>query len=480
MMIPAVTARALMIALAFMIATIVPNMAEAAPEASIVMDMRNGKVLRARSADRKLHPASLTKMMTLYLTFEAVRDGRLRLDQKVRVSRHAARQPASKLYLKTGQRVTVRSLIRATALKSANDAAMVLAEAVGGSQRGFAKMMTRKARVLGMKNTQFKNPHGLTQRGHYSTARDMAILGRHLFFDHPKYYNIFKRKTDYAAGKRIWSTNRLLGRYRGADGIKTGYTRAAGYNLVASATRGQKKILAVVFGARNSADRTRKVSRLLDIGFSRAPNSVRKQRPRVNRARVHTASAPLPRAKPGNRSSTLSAINAALSSRAEASTRSSLRTAQSSVRTSFAAPQRAELPVPRNGVKTKTVRKVATLGGVAVPMPVPRPLSLAKGEGNRLLARSSHRSSPPSWRAMVDGYGSESEAMTDLVRVSELSLPGQGGEDFQISKLRGPRGDKAYLLEMPGLSQKRAKEVCAALDILRMDCVAAPDLPGRS
>ena len=277
--IPVVLLRCIFVCMIAFIALASPGAAEAAPKASIVMDMRNGKVLYSRRADQRLHPASLTKMMTLYLTFEAVRDGRLRLNQKVRVSRHASRQPASKLYLKAGSRVSVRSLIRATAIKSANDAAMVLAEAIGGSQRGFARMMTRKAKYLGMKNSAFKNPHGLTSRGHYSSARDMAILSRHLFFDYPQYYNIFKRKTDNAAGRRIWNTNRMLSSYPGADGIKTGYTRAAGYNLAASARRGRKQILAVQFGANSSADRTRRVTRLLNIGFSRAGNSVRKKRP---------------------------------------------------------------------------------------------------------------------------------------------------------------------------------------------------------
>ncbi|MEM9139138.1 MAG: D-alanyl-D-alanine carboxypeptidase family protein, partial [Pseudomonadota bacterium] len=319
-----------MAVLAFAVMAAMP--AHAAPEASLVMDMRNGKVLYARSADRKLHPASLTKMMTLYLTFEALRAGTIRLDQKVRVSRHAARQPASKLYLKAGQRVTIRSMIRATAIKSANDAAMVLAEAVGGSQRNFAKMMTRRAKRLGMTNTRFLNPHGLTKRGQYSTARDMAKLGRHLFHDFPKYYNIFKRRTDVAAGKKIWSTNRLLSTYRGADGIKTGYTRAAGYNLVASAHRGKKRVIAVLFGGRSSGDRARKVARLLDIGFSRSKTNVRRVKPQQVQDRTRVASAkgrlrkpvkrsPLPPLRPGLDAGVAAALAEVLSSRAEASTR---------------------------------------------------------------------------------------------------------------------------------------------------------------
>lgn len=324
MRIPVLGLRAVMAAMIVLTGVALSGLAQAAPKASIVMDLRNGKVLKSRSADRKLHPASLTKMMTLYLAFEAVRDGRLRLDQKLRVSRHAARQPASKLYLKTGQRVTVRSLIRATAIKSANDAAMVLAEAIGGSQKKFGQMMTAKAKRLGMNNTRFKNPHGLTQSGHYSTARDMAILGRHLFFDYPQYYNIFQRKTDYAAGKRIWNTNRLLSTYAGADGIKTGYTRAAGYNLVATAKRGRKHILAVQFGASSSRDRARRVARLLDVGFSRAKRSVKRVRPVQARQQLRVAArtSPLPRRKPGAPATGLAAVAATLSpAQAEAATR---------------------------------------------------------------------------------------------------------------------------------------------------------------
>jgi D-alanyl-D-alanine carboxypeptidase len=225
----------------------------AAQYSAIVMDMRDGTVLYESNPDRRQSPASLTKMMTLYLAFEAVENGQLSLDQKVRVSRHAARQPPSKLYLKSGQRVSIRSLIRASAIKSANDAAVALAEAVSGSEKAFARLMTSRARQFGMTNTTFRNANGLTARGHLSTARDMAILGRHLFFDFPQYYNLFSRKTARAAGKRVYNTNRrLLSSYAGADGIKTGYTNAAGYTLVASARRGKKRVIASLFGGKSS------------------------------------------------------------------------------------------------------------------------------------------------------------------------------------------------------------------------------------
>ena len=239
--------------------------------ASIVVDARNGAVLHADDADRRQQPASLTKMMTLYLTFEAVRDGKLGLDQRVPVSRHAARMPRSKMGLKPGEKVAVRDLIRAAAVRSANDAAVVLAEAIAGSEKRFAEVMTRRARELGMRSTTFRNASGLTASGHLSTARDMATLGRHLLFDFPQYYNIFGRKNTVAMGRRINNTNRLLSSFRGADGIKTGYTRAAGFNLVASAKRGPRRVIAVLLGGQSSRSRDAAVARLLEKGLAASP-----------------------------------------------------------------------------------------------------------------------------------------------------------------------------------------------------------------
>lgn len=294
--------------------------AQAAPYAALVMDARTGEVLHSRSADQRLHPASLTKMMTLYLAIEAVKEGRLKLDQKVRVSSNAARQPPSKIGLRTGQRVTIRHLMRAAAVKSANDAAMALAEAVGGSKEGFARMMTQKARALGMTNTTFRNPHGLTERGHLSTARDMAIMGRRLFFDHPEYYNLFSRKKTTAMGKTIYATNRrLLSSYDGADGIKTGYTRAAGFNLVASARRGGKHVIVSMFGGRSSRQRTQRVSELLDMGFSRAPRNAPVIRPGVAVARV--SESPVPDLKPTPPQTLLARLGSAIAPAAQASER---------------------------------------------------------------------------------------------------------------------------------------------------------------
>ncbi len=259
---------------------IVPLSAAAAPYAAMVMDARSGEVLHSRNADTRLHPASLTKMMTLYVVFEAVENGEIGLDTPVRISKHAASEPPSKLGLKAGQSIRLRYLIRGAAVKSANDAATALAEAIEGSEAAFARRMNRTAKALGMTRTTFKNAHGLTEAGHLSTARDMTILGRHVFYDYPEYYNLFSRITADAGVRKVYHTNRkLLQSYRGADGIKTGYTRAAGFNLTASAERGGERIIATVFGGRSTATRNAKVAELLDLGFRRAPSRVALHRP---------------------------------------------------------------------------------------------------------------------------------------------------------------------------------------------------------
>lgn len=259
---------------------------------SIVVDAHTGQVLRQRNADKRLYPASLTKMMTLYMAFEAINQGRFTLDSSLKVTREAANEPASKLGLRRGSTIKMRDALQASATKSANDAATVLAVAIGGSKAEFAKMMTHKARQLGMKHTTFKNPHGLTARGQKSTARDMAILGQRLFSDFPEHYGMFERKRFKYGGRNYRATNKLLGRYKGADGIKTGYTRASGYNLVASAERDGRRLIGVVFGGKSSASRNRHMRKILDEGFSKLP---KRSTPVVSRVLTVT---PVPRAKP--------------------------------------------------------------------------------------------------------------------------------------------------------------------------------------
>lgn len=237
--------------------------------AAIVIHSDSGEVLYEKNADTLNYPASLTKMMTLYLAFEALEAGRLHLDQPLTVSRRAAAMPPSKLGLKPGTTIAVEAAILALVIKSANDAAVVLAEAIGGSEATFADMMSKRAHALGMERTTFRNASGLPNRGQLSTARDMATLSRALLHDRAAYYRYFATDRFTHRGRTLRNHNRLLRRYQGADGIKTGYTRASGYNLAASAVRDQARIIAVVFGGRTAKWRDRHTAALLDRGFAR-------------------------------------------------------------------------------------------------------------------------------------------------------------------------------------------------------------------
>ena len=238
--------------------------------ASIVVDFKSGRVLHEVNADTRNYPASLTKMMTLYMTFDALSAGRLSLTQRLKVSRRAAGMPASKLGLRSKQTISVEQAILALVTKSANDAAVVLAEALGGSESKFAVMMTKRAHQLGMTSTTFKNASGLPNRGQLSTARDMATLARRLIRDHPKYYGYFSTRSFSYNNLTYRNHNRLLKTYKGADGIKTGYIRASGFNLAASAIRHNRRLVAVVFGGKTSRSRDRHIAKLLDRGFQMA------------------------------------------------------------------------------------------------------------------------------------------------------------------------------------------------------------------
>lgn len=258
----------------------VPLSAMAAPYAGYVIDARTGEVLYSNNAQTRLHPASLTKMMTLYIAFQAVERGEISLDTKVTITKTAAAEPPSKLGLRSGQRIALRYLIRAAAVRSANDAATAIGEAISGSEAKFARRMNRTAKQLGMTRTTFKNAHGLTESGHLSTAHDMTMMGRHLLYDYPQYYNLFSRLTADAGIRQVSHTNRrFLNSYRGADGIKTGYTRAAGFNLTASAERGNERIIVTVFGGNSTTTRNAKVAELMDLGFRRAPSNAPLRKP---------------------------------------------------------------------------------------------------------------------------------------------------------------------------------------------------------
>ncbi|MEJ0076443.1 MAG: serine hydrolase [Alphaproteobacteria bacterium] len=234
------------------------------PYADIVVDANSGAVLHDTNADSLRHPASLTKIMTLYLLFEQLEAGKLRLDSRLEVSEHASQQAPSKLGLMPGQTIAVEDAIRALVTKSANDVAVVVAEAIGGDEDTFGRMMTRKARVLGMSRTIYVNASGLPDTDQITTARDQATLGRAIQDRFPREYRYFGTPVFVYRGWAMRNHNKLLGRVQGVDGIKTGYTRDSGFNLVSSVRRGSRHIVAVVLGGTSGAARDARMRGLIE------------------------------------------------------------------------------------------------------------------------------------------------------------------------------------------------------------------------
>jgi D-alanyl-D-alanine carboxypeptidase len=234
---------------------------------SIVVEAKSGNVLLDSDADQRRYPASLTKLMTLYLAFKALDSGKVSLQQRFPVSRHAARQPPTKLGLRVGQTIPLRQLILGLVTQSANDAAVVIAEGLARTETRFARKMTRQAQELGMKATKFRNASGLPNQRQRTTARDMARLANALLKDFPQHYAYFSTRQFVYRGRVFRNHNRLLDNYPGVDGLKTGYIRASGYNLVVSAEQQGRRVVAVVMGGRSPAARDNHMVALLDSGF---------------------------------------------------------------------------------------------------------------------------------------------------------------------------------------------------------------------
>jgi D-alanyl-D-alanine carboxypeptidase len=236
---------------------------------AIVLDHRTGSALVAASADETRFPASLTKMMTLYMLFEQMREGRLTLASPITMSEEAASRPPSKLGVPAGQTITVEQAILALVTRSANDVAAAVGERIGGSEARFAQMMTTRARALGMTRTTFRNASGLPDLDQVTTARDMATLGRRLIEDFPQHYHYFGVTHAQFGAVRVRNHNGMLSTYEGVDGIKTGYIRDSGFNIVTSATRGGQRLVGAVFGGSSWVERDAHMAMLLDEGFQR-------------------------------------------------------------------------------------------------------------------------------------------------------------------------------------------------------------------
>ncbi len=414
--------------------------AVAAPYAAMVIDARSGEVLHARNADTRLHPASLTKMMTLYVAFEAIKNGEISLDTRVTISKRAAAEPPSKLGLIAGQKVALKYLIRAAAVKSANDAATAIAEAVGGSEAKFARRMNKTAKALGMSRTTFRNAHGLTETGHLSTARDMTRLGRHLFYDYPEYYNLFSRRETQAVGKKVRNTNRkFLAAYDGADGIKTGYTSAAGFNLVASARRGNERIIATVFGGRSTATRNARVVELLDLGFRLAPSQVAERKPS------------LPDYSGAKRTQVIAAVS------------KSPRPLPRPARTSEEAEQVEQ-------IIADAVAANAEDTGADPPATVPGVRPVARDDGQKVVTRMS-TSGGRHWGIDLGSFATRSEAEKLLMATALQDLSALDGALRKITVHGGK-----YMARFVGLTETKANRACARITAQRRNCAPlSPD-----
>ena len=259
--------------------------------ASFIINENTKRIYHNANADTRNYPASLTKIMTLYLVFDALKSKKISMNSKFKVSKRATRQPPSKLNLSAGSNITVKNAILALVTKSANDVATVIAENLGKSERNFARLMTRKAKKLGMTRTTFRNASGLPNRGQLSTARDMATLGIAIRKNHPNFFKLFKTKSFIYKGVKYTNHNNLLGSYSGTDGIKTGYTNASGFNLVASVERNGQRIIGVVFGGKKARSRDKHMVTLLNKYFKTSlskplvriakPSELPKTRPKI-------------------------------------------------------------------------------------------------------------------------------------------------------------------------------------------------------
>jgi serine-type D-Ala-D-Ala carboxypeptidase (penicillin-binding protein 5/6) len=260
----------LLIAFSFCVAILSLSTSAQAGSAQLLLDARTGEVLASENPDALNHPASLTKMMTIYMVLDAIHAGKLSWDSPVPFSKYASARPPTKLRVKAGDSITVKEAVLAMIVLSANDVATAVGEKIGGSEEGFAALMTRKARSLGMLNTTFFNASGLPNDQQFTTARDMSTLGVALMRDFPKEYELFATKSFAFRGRTINGHNNLMYRYKGMDGIKTGYTNASGFNLVSAVESNGRRVVGVIMGGRTAASRDKLMEKLIDANIKKA------------------------------------------------------------------------------------------------------------------------------------------------------------------------------------------------------------------
>jgi D-alanyl-D-alanine carboxypeptidase len=474
--------------------------------ADIVIDANTGDVLHAAHADNLRHPASVTKIMTLYLLFERIEAGKITLDTPLEVSAAAASQAPSKLGLRPGQTIKVEDAIKALVTKSANDVAVVIAEALGGTEDEFARQMTRKARALGMSRTIYRNASGLPNDEQVTTARDQALLALAIQERFPKFYSYFSTRQFVYRGHAMRNHNHLLGTVEGVDGIKTGYTNASGFNLVTSVRRGQRHVIAAVFGGRTAAQRDARMRDLIETHFAEAstkhtaPRVAEKNEPArtanpkmrlaateaaepkaegapARQEPVTTAAIPAPRPAPGSTDPIKPHVVRTLSVKpgtvqVAAVAPLSLLSPQpvtsqdpASRNTPPQATSEAALPPPPPGARPG-ILGVLPAKAAAEPAPAPTPAlaSAAPAAPREVHAKGG-------WVIQVGAFDDEGEAKQRLSHVQDKfgSLLGKA-DPFTEPVTKGDK--KLYRARFAGLDQNKAEAACRQLKRNDIACMA--------
>ncbi|HJT43848.1 MAG TPA: D-alanyl-D-alanine carboxypeptidase [Rhizomicrobium sp.] len=442
-----------------------------AKDAAMVIDGVTGKILYARNETVERHPASLTKMMTLYLLFDALKAGKVTMQTQLPVSRHAAIQKPTKLNVRPGQTISVDTAIRALVIRSANDVAVVIAEALGGTESHFAEMMTARARQLGMRGTNFHNASGLPDPLQISTATDMAVLGRRLAYDYPQYFPYFVLGGFTYKGAWYATHNNLIGRYDGADGIKTGYTGASGFNLVSSVTRGTTHLIAVVMGGRTAVRRDLEMVRLLDQTFAQiAANPTMVARASVPWSQI-AQSAPAPATAgfslpqiSGNQFAALSPIPGTVQ-RDDEDAAEAVRAPDENFSLIHA---EGEPAVPAMPARQRPAR-TAMNATANTPRPQMRPaLRNDAGEGDLDSAVPGRN-----WTIQIGAYADRALALAQLKTYAGKAQDVLARSSKIVAPLQFPNGHTLYRARFGLFAEQEAREVCSRLTERGQTCFAA-------
>lgn len=417
--------------------------------AAVIMDAQTGKILHQAYAHKPLAPASLTKMMTLFMAFEAIENGKLHMNKYLTVSQNAINQPPSKLGLKHNTKITVREAIYILITRSANDVAYAMGETISGSHDAFARAMTKRAHELGMKNSYFYNASGLPHAKQKSTAYDMAVLGRALMQHFPQHYHFFKTIRYNYRGRVIETHNNLMRRFDGMDGMKTGYTHASGFNLVSSAVRNNRRVIVSVFGGRTAVSRDNHVADLMNRGFaaldrdqSTTQFASNKQKPAAQAVAVKKAPTPAP-----------------------------IRTAANNNQIRAAQPQAQNPQVQRWVPDGGQVRNLTTTTQPAMAQPAANAQGSAPTNNNSLYQQANYKpgTTTRNWGIQVGAFSSEALSQRALQTVQQQlrSILQQSGAQPMIVPLVTAQGT-VYRARIIGLSPQAASQACEQLT----DCMA--------